>query len=297
MRAATSHPQEIMNRAFVCVAFLSVALAAPSVFGQQIRSIPELPVLSPPAETMQRVGITDMSINYSSPAAREREIWGALVPYGEVWRAGANAPTKFTSAHDFTFGGVAVPAGTYTLMIVPSESEWTFHLNTDSAGRGANAYNADEDVAVVTVPAMEGPDRERMLFLFDGTTDSSTHLTLEWAGMMAAVEVGVDTEGMARANIDAEVALSWRPAYSAARYYLESGQDLDTAAEWMGTSIAINANSWNHWFMASILAEQENYRDAREHAELAAELAAGDEVFTNFYLPRVQEALESWPRR
>lgn len=284
-------------RRLVLGAILAFATAAvPTIASaQQIRNIPELPRLSPAASVTQRVGLTDMSIEYSSPAARERVVWGELVPYGEPWRAGANAPTRFTASTDFTFGGTEVPAGTYTLLVVPNESEWAFHLNTDSSGAGVFGYDASEDVAVATVSPVEGPERERLTFLFTDTTDNGTHLTLEWAGMMAAVPVEVDTEGMALASIEAELAAAWRPAYSAGRYYYDSGQDMEMAAVWMGQSIGIQENAWNHWFMAAILAEQGDYASAREHAQTAVDLADGDDVFTEFYLPRVEEALSTWP--
>src|SRR5689334_1734859 len=97
------------------IVFATVALAAPSAWAQL-----ELPAPSPAAKVMQRVGLTDISLEYSSPAVKGRKIWGELVPYDKVWRTGANASTKISFSRDVTFGGKPVPAGTYTLVTFPT---------------------------------------------------------------------------------------------------------------------------------------------------------------------------------
>src|SRR5262252_420852 len=90
----------------------------------------ETPAPSPKARIEQRVGITDVSIDYSSPGVKGRKIWGDVVPYDKVWRAGANAPTKLTVSRDFGFGGTQVKAGSYSLFITPGKATWTVMLNT-----------------------------------------------------------------------------------------------------------------------------------------------------------------------
>src|SRR5258707_1135501 len=91
----------------------------------------ELPAPSPKARVEQRVGITDLSIDYSSPGVKGRKIWGEVVPYDKVWRAGANAPTKLTVSRNFSFGGAAVPAGSYAVFVTPGKKTWEVALNTD----------------------------------------------------------------------------------------------------------------------------------------------------------------------
>src|SRR5215831_14838146 len=91
----------------------------------------ETPAPSPKARVEQRVGITDLSIDYSSPGVKGRKIWGEVVPYDKVWRAGANAPTKLTVSRDFAFGGTPVKAGSYSLFVTPGKKTWTVALNTD----------------------------------------------------------------------------------------------------------------------------------------------------------------------
>jgi len=264
--------------------------AAPTV-GQ----LPTLPQPSPAAEAMQGVGISTVRVTYSSPAQNERVIWGELVPYGEVWRAGANAATKLEVSHDFTFGGTAVPAGSYSLFIIPTESTFTFILNTDSSGSGAYGYTEAENVATFEAPTSAGPDRERMVFLFTDTTADSTSLTLEWAGVTASAPIGVDTAAIVRAGIDTNLGAAWRPHFSSARYLLESGGDLTQAAAWMTTSLAIQETWSNHWFMARIQAGLGNYDAAREHAARAGELGTGNSTWETWYKADAEAEVATWP--
>jgi hypothetical protein len=289
-----------LSTALVLVAALGTSsLLATAALAQSstttIGQLPVLPQASPSASVTQQVGISSVGVTYSSPAQNDRTIWGELVPWGEVWRAGANAATKVEVSTDFTFGGTPVPAGSYSLFIIPTESSFTFVLNTDSSGSGAYAYNEAENVATFEATPTEGPDRERMIFLFTDTTNDSTTLTLEWAGMTAGVAIGVDTAGIARASIDANLSAAWRPHFASARFLLESGGDLEQAAAWMTTSIAIQENWWNHWFMARIQAGLENYDAAREHAARAGELGAGNNTWETFFRADAEAEAATWP--
>lgn len=256
----------------------------------------DVPAPSPRAKAEQRVGVTDFSIEYSSPGVKGRSIWGGLVPYGELWRTGANASTKLTASKDFSFGGKPVPAGTYSLFTIPGASSWTVVLNRNTALNGTNGYDAKDDVARVTVTPETVPARERMTFLFSNTTDDATRLDLEWAGLRVSVPVGVDTKGHVQAAIDKSLGDAWRPHYTAGRYLLENGGDLDTALRHLDTSIAIQPTWWNHWFRAQALAKKGRAADAVASAEKAQQLGKGDNVFENFFKDDVQKAVEGWKK-
>jgi hypothetical protein len=278
--------------------FAFLALAAPAASFAQSTSVGDLPALpapSPAATASQRVGLTDVSISYSSPAQRDRVIWGDLVPWGQLWRAGANAATKLTVSHDFTFGDDAVEAGTYSLFMLPEEGSFTIILNTDSSGRGAYGYNAEENVAEFTVTPVEGPDRERMIYVFADTTNEGTTLTLEWAGLAVPMPIAVDTAAFAQAAIDENLGETWRPHFLAARYTFENGGDLEQAAGWMQTSIGIRGTWWNNWFMAQIQAARGEHDDAREFAETAFELGTGDATWENFFKADAEATVAGWP--
>src|SRR5580765_2018549 len=111
--------------------FVVIAAAVMLSRAAWAQAVIETPAPSPKARVEQRVGVTDVSIDYSSPGVKGRKIWGEVVPYDKVWRAGANAPTKLTVSRDFTFGGTAVKAGSYSVFVTPGKKTWTVALNTD----------------------------------------------------------------------------------------------------------------------------------------------------------------------
>jgi hypothetical protein len=256
----------------------------------------DLPAPSPRAKVEQRVGITDFAIEYSSPGVKGRTIWGGLVPWNELWRTGANASTKLTASRDFTFGDTTVPAGTYSVFTTPTASSWTVVLNRNTTLNGTNGYDAKDDVARATVKPETVPARERMTFFFSETTDDATRLDLEWAGVRVSVPVKVDTKAHVQAAIDKALGEAWRPHYSAGRYLLDTGGDLDTALRHFDTSIAIKPTWWNTWFRAQALAKKGRTADAAASAETAAQLGKGDSIFESFFADDVKNAIDGWKK-
>jgi len=271
---------------------MAVTAAIPSVFAQTL----ELPAPSAKAKVEQRVGITDFSVEYSSPAVRERKIWGGLLPYDKLWRTGANASTKLTASRDFTFGETAVPKGTYSVFSIPGASSWTVILNKNIEIGGTDGYDAKDDVARVTVkPESSGP-RERMTFLFSDTTDATTRLDLEWAGLRVSVPIKVDTQAEVMASIDATLAEAWRPYYQSGRYLVENGGNLDTAIGYLDKSIGIKSTWWNNWWRAQALAKQGKTADAIAAGDKALQLGAGDNTFEQFFKADVQKTVDGWKK-
>jgi hypothetical protein len=256
---------------------------------------PELPQPSPKAKVEQRVGVTDFTVNYSSPAVKGRTIWGELVPYGELWRTGANAATTLQASRDFTFGGVRVPAGTYSVFTVPGKDEWAIILNSNTTANN-RSYDEKKNVARVTVKPAASPFRERLLFLFSDTTDDSSRLDLEWDKLRVSVPLGVDTRAAATANIDSALAEAWRPHWSSARYLLDNGGDLGTALGYVDTSIKIKPTWWNNWVRAQILAKQGKSSDAVAAAEQAQQLGKDDPVYKEFFQSQVTAAIAEWKK-
>jgi hypothetical protein len=181
------------------------------------QAAPELPQPSPKARVEQRVGLTDFAVDYSSPGVKGRKIWGGLVPFDELWRTGANAATTLKASRDFTFGGTAVPAGTYSVFTIPGKKTWTVILNTNTKVAATRGYEEKDDVARVSVTPTSAPLRERLAFLFANTTDDATRLDLEWEKLRVSVPITVDTTAQARANIDKALEDAWRPHFASAR--------------------------------------------------------------------------------
>ncbi|MEZ4441120.1 MAG: DUF2911 domain-containing protein [Polyangiaceae bacterium] len=260
-----------------------------------LRALPALPRPSPNAEVKQDVGVSEVALSYSSPGKKGRTVWGDLVPYEKVWRAGANAPTKLTVTHDFSFGGKPVPAGSYALFIIPSEQRWTLILNRDPKGAGAFEHDPAQDVARAEVTPSSAPDRERLVYLFENSTDDETELVLDWAGRRGSVPITIDTKAIVEKGMTATLQEAWRPFFNAGRYAFDQG-DPSRAIELLDQSIAIRPTWWNHWWAAQAQAKAQNVAKAREHADQALLLGKDDQTFQRFFADAVKKALASWPK-
>ncbi|MGQ0507358.1 MAG: DUF2911 domain-containing protein [Myxococcaceae bacterium] len=269
---------------------LAVVSAAPAM-AQQL----QLPAPSPAASVKQTVGLTDITVDYSSPAVKGRKIFGELVPLERPWRAGANAATKVTFSKDVTFGGKAVPAGSYSLIALPSARGWQIALNkvTDGLWQG-KTYDAKQDVARVPATTTAIPARERMAFLFNNTTDTGTSFDLEWEQLRISVPVKVDTNAQTAANIKNTLDSAWRPHAQAASYTAERNE-LDTALKYVDTSLAIQSNWYNNWVKAQIWEKKGNYAEARKFAQTSWDLGNKDPNF--FFKDAVQKALTDWKNK
>lgn len=258
----------------------------------------EVPAPSPKARVEQRLGLTNFSVDYSSPGVKGRKIWGDLVPYNQLWRTGANMATKLTASRDFDFGGKKVKAGSYAIFTIPGEKSWTVMLNTNHETGGTNGYDKKNDVATITVkPEAISPGRERLTFLFSDTTDDATRLDLEWEKLRVSVPIKVDTKAHVTASIDSSLNEAWRPHFTAARYALDNNGDLKAALGWIDTSIAIKPTWWNNWVRAQILAKQGRSSDAVAAAEKAQTLGKGDRVYEEFFKEEVIKALGEWKKK
>lgn len=257
---------------------------------------PELPQPSPHARVEQRVGLSDISIDYSSPAVKGRTIWGELVAYDKPWRTGANAATKLSSSKDFTFGGKKVPAGTYALYTVPGKTTWSVVLNSSLEAWGNESYDTKKDVARINAKPETGDHRERLTFTFDDTTDDGTQLTLAWEKVRVRVPITVETKTQVKQNIDKSLADAWLPHFTAARYLLDQNGDLDQALSYIDQSIAIKPTWRNQWVRAQILNKKGKKSDAVASAEKASQLGKGDRVFEGFFKADVTKAVAEWKK-
>lgn len=281
--------------AVVAVAVSPAPPPNPGASPEVMRRLPALPEKSPRAEVFQEVGITDIHVSYASPGARGRTVWGDLVPYGERWRTGANAPTRVTFEHEVSVGGAKVPAGSYTLMTVPTADKWTVILNKDVNNQGVYAYDEAQNVATLEVTPTDAPSRERLTFVFEDTTDEGTKLVLDWAGKRVAIPIAVDTKTRVKESIDATMAAAWRPLFNAGRYALEQ-DDLEGALALFEKSVGIHGSWWNHWWAATTLQKLGKNAEARAHAEKAKKLGEGDAVYDRAFAEQVNKALAEWPQ-
>ena len=253
----------------------------------------QLPRPSPAAKLTQTVGLTEIGVEYSSPAVKGRKIWGALVPYGEVWRAGANQATKVTFSKDVTVGNTAVPAGSYGFFAIPTANEWTFILNKDFNQNGASNYKKELDVVRLQTQPKPIAHRERLTYLISDFTDDAATLELEWEKVKVSLPIKLGTKAQALANIKAATDNAWAPLNSAARYMLESAKDYDAGLQLVDKSIAAKEHWFNLWTKAELLAAKGKRKEAVSYAERAKQL--GEKTPQAFFLAdEVNKALHDW---
>jgi hypothetical protein len=290
MRASSIFSLRPSRSALALAAVLAIPFSASLASAQAL----DLPQPSPRARVEQRVGVTDFSLDYSSPGVKGRKIWGGLVPQDKAWRAGANAATKLTASRDFTFGGAPVKAGAYSVFMVPAvRGPWTVILNSDPAV-GEPERDPKKDVATVKVtPAALAAPRERLLYFFNDTTDDRASLEMEWDRVRIRVPITVDTKAHVTASIEKATNDAWRPHAGAASYYLNAGE-LDRALGFADKSIAIQANWRNEWLRAQILGKQGKKAEATAAANRALTLGKDDKIFEQFFRGEITKALAGW---
>ncbi len=202
-----------------------------------------LPEASPKAQASQRVGLTDISVSYARPAVNGRKVWGGLVPYGQVWRAGANENTVVTFSSPVKVGGAALPAGRYGLHMIPTEKDWTVIFSTQSHAWGSYGYDPKEDAARVTVTPVPAEPTHRLAYTFDDPSDGGVVLSLRWAELKVPVRIDVDTKAVVAASLRDQ--LRGIPQFfpdgwsNAAAWCLRHDTNLDQALAWADRSLAI----------------------------------------------------------
>jgi hypothetical protein len=260
---------------------LSLAIASslsvtPGLFAQAPKV--DFPAPSPACTIKQRVGLTDIEIVYSRPGMKGRKIFSAdgLVPYGQVWRTGANNATKITFSTPVKLNGADIPAGTYALFTIPGENEWTIIINKGAAQWGAFQY--DEKVDVVrfkTTPIKLAEHIETFLIEFNEVRDESATLNLIWDDTVVPVKLEVELASKLIPQIEAVMAAEGgnKPYYQAAMFYYDHGQDLQKASKWIDAAIAQRDAHYMEYLKARILAKLGDKEGAIAAAKRSTELA------------------------
>lgn len=256
----------------------------------------DLPLPSPHAKVSQVVGLTEISVEYSSPGVKGRKIWGDVVPYDKMWRAGANQATKVTFSRNVTVAGKPVPGGSYAFFVIPSKDTWTVVLNkkAEQSGTGRD-YKMEEDLLRVSLKPHSAPFRERLAYLVTDFTDDKASLDLEWEKLRLSIPIAVDTSTEALANISNALDNAWRTYANAARYMLETKKDYETGLKYVDQSLALKEDWFNVWVKARLLAAKGDLKDARAAGDKAYELGRKSD---NFFLEgEVKKTLAEWKKR
>ena len=234
-----------------------------------------LPRVSPNASITQTVGVTTVEVTYGRPSTRDRDIFGGLVSYGEVWRTGANEATVVDLSTPASIGGETLPAGRYALFTIPGEDEWTIIFNETADQWGAYNYDESKDALRVTTEPMTGPEHEMLTFAFEDVTDTSATLLIQWAGTHVPVEMRVDTPAivMERGDEMAASADNWQVPLRFAGYALQNDVMLDKAMSWTKASLEMEETFPGLSVQARIHAAQGNFDEAVSAGEKAMQMA------------------------
>lgn len=270
------------------LACIAVLLAVPA-FAQL-----KLPRVSQHASLTQTIGTVDMTVTYSRPGVKGRKIFGGLVPYGQVWRTGANEATKISFSDDVTIDGKPLPKGTYSLHTIPGPNEWTIIFNKVADQWGSFNYKEAEDALRVTAKPHAAPLTE--LFTIDvpsATTDDGT-VELRWDTVAVPFTVGTNTTAKTLAAAKTAVAEAkaddWKTPSQAASFAYDAGK-LSEASAWVGQSLKAQENANNLYLKARILAKQGERSAAIRTAEMAlAKVPAGNKAFAD----EIKDDIQSW---
>ena len=277
--------------------FLSALLAVFATANAQIKT----PAPSPTGKISQEVGLIKVDVDYSRPSAKGRKVFGDLVPFGQLWRTGANASTKITFSDDTKVGGMPLPKGTYALYTLPGEKEWQviFYKNTSFWGTPEPKDFTEEDVqARVTVPSIPVRDLvETFTLNITNLRNNGGDLEIVWEYTKVVVPFMLDTDGKVMKSIETTMAGPAANDFNAAaRYYYEEKKDMAQALVWVDKALEKGGEKfWILRLKANILAEMGRYKDAIMVAEKSTELAKkeGNEDY-----PRMNEkSIAEWSKK
>ncbi|MGN6643526.1 MAG: DUF2911 domain-containing protein, partial [Verrucomicrobiota bacterium] len=257
----------------------SLALATVTMFAvSALAQTPKLefPAPSPACTIQQRVGLTDVEVVYSRPSMKGRPVFGGLVPFGSVWRTGANAATKITFSTPVKLNGHDVAAGSYALYTIPGESEWTIILNK---GVGISGTQYDEKADVVRFKAQPihwDQTIETFTIEFNQIQDDGAILNLVWENTVVPIKLDLDLTSKLLPQIEQVMASTdaKKPYFQAAMFYYDHDQDLQKAKQWINAAIAEREAYYIVHLKAKILAKLGDKEGAIAAAKRSSELAA-----------------------
>jgi len=205
----------------------------------------------------QEIGVTVMKVVYHSPLVKGREIWGILIPYGEVWRAGANENTIVYFSTDVKIGGKDLKAGKYGLHMIPEKEMWTVIFSKDVSSWGSYHYNKSEDALRVEAKPSTCSMQEWMSFSFENNTANSSDLVMRWEKLQVTVKIEVDLKETVLASMKSELrglpGFTWEGPYEAAQFCLNQEMNYEEAMVWIDGSIARQENFDNLRVKAGLL--------------------------------------------
>ncbi|MFM7645479.1 MAG: DUF2911 domain-containing protein [Sphingomonadales bacterium] len=233
------------------------------------------PAPSPTQTVKQDFGLGSIEINYSRPAVKGRKVFGDLVPYGSVWRTGANNATTVQFSDDVSIGGVTLAPGKYGLLSIPDKDNWTIIISKQTDVTSPSAYKQEMDVVRVSAPVEKlKSDVENFSITVDNIKPNSCQLSLSWDKTKVTLPITTDIDSKIMGNIAKVMQGEKPPYYNAAMYYMENGKDLTQALAWFDKAVEMSPTAyWVQHQRANCLAKLGKTAEAKAAAEKSKELA------------------------
>lgn len=243
--------------------------------------------LSPRTKVEQQVGLAKITLDYGKPGAKDRPIFGALIPYDKVWRTGANSSTKINFSDEVSLNNNKIPAGSYALYSIPGAKEWTIIIHKNTKLWGAGGYNANDDFIRFKVPVINLKDKQETLDInFENFNANGGTMTIKWENTKIEIPVFVDSDKLVFKEIEdklinAKGEVSAATYFDAAQFYYEKNKDLQTASKWFDKAIELRPSAfWYIYYKAELAYHLKDFKTAETFAKKSLELAksskAGD---------------------
>ncbi len=278
--------------------FLVLCGASNTLAAQDI----QLPRVSPKASVSYTIGLTEVAVNYSSPAVKERLIWGGVVPYDKVWRGGANEATTVSFSTDVNIEGQTLRAGKYALFFIPGEKEWTVIFNKKTDQWGASSYDeALDEVRFTVEPKMNEGLQERLIYTIHDMKMDMGYIKLSWEKMRLYLRFKTDVMEQAMSNIIASLGTTppekkWEIYAEGAQFLIDANGNMDQALEWTKLSTDQFSSSWNWYIRAKVEAKKGDFSTAVASGTKCAELGLADDK-DNYYeenKAEINAAIQGW---
>jgi len=253
--------------------------------------------VSPAATLSQEIGISKIDLTFARPAVKDRKIWGELVPFGQVWRTGANNATVITFSHAAKVAGKDVPAGSYGFFIIPGEKAWTLILNKKAKQWGAYEYKKEEDLLRWEATPQAGPFLEYLDYRVLPMDTRSATIELGWEKLRVSFPVVFDTKAIYWTHLEDKLKQApetdWVPWYQAAKYCQELGIEPQKALAWIEKSLKIGDSFWNHETAARIYKDAKRMPEAQAHLQKAIDLSKPGGA-PKEYTENLEKELAAW---
>ena len=251
------------------VLFILLSVISTATIAQGIK----MPAPSPAQSIKQDFSLSSVEVKYSRPVIKGRKIFGDIVPFGKLWRTGANSPTTVTFNEDVKIAGQALKAGTYQLISIPSQFSWEIIFNKGT--NGVFNYKPEEDVLKVKIAAsVLSQSVESFTIHFANVISNKMEMVISWEKVAVSIPIETEIDAKITASIDKAMAADTRPYFESASYYFETGKDLKKSLEWAMKAVEANASAYWIWHLqAKIQAKLGDKASAKASAEKSIALA------------------------